>query len=96
MAVKNLLSDKFVLIEWVGENLFSVLPMCFAKDPHQCRVGACMDFKWANPNSRSKKSHKYFKALVLKISSKYIFLDNCQRQLVRHSSILSMPAVYDC
>ena len=71
MAVKpTKIPESFMLIEWMGENLFNVLPLCYAKDPIKCRAGVCMDFKWVDPNTKSKNKSKYFKALVLKISRK--------------------------
>ena len=56
----------FALVEWLGENLFSVVPTVCSKDPAKCKPGVTMDFKWGN--SRTKKE-KYYKTLILKISS---------------------------
>ena len=62
--------ESFALIEWIGENMFNVLPLCDAKDINKCRAGVCTDFKWMDPSTKSKKKSKYFKALILKISRK--------------------------
>ena len=61
--------EKFALVEWLGENLFSVAPLCCSKDPAKCKAGACMDFKWGDRRT-PKKPAKYYKTLILKISGK--------------------------
>ena len=67
--------DTFALLEWLGENLFSVLPLRYAKNPERCKAGACSVFKWNNPRT-PKKPPKLYKVLVLKISSELKVL-NC-------------------
>ena len=62
--------EKFALIEWLGENRYSVLPLCNAKDPSRCKSGTSVDFKWFNP--KGKKPAKYYKALILMISGWFI------------------------
>ena len=61
--------EKFALIEWLGENRFSVLPLCNAKDQTRCKCCSSADFKWINP--KGKKPAKYYKALILMISGWY-------------------------
>ena len=67
MAVPVSSREKFALIEWIGENLYSVVPLCCAKDPVSCKAGCFMKFKWSNPKNR-KVGGKFYKALILKIS----------------------------
>ena len=63
--------EDFALVEWLGENMFSVLPLCCAKEPRSCKAGSCMDFRWYNPESNEPS--KFYKALILKISGESQF-----------------------
>ena len=38
--------ETYELVEWVSENLFSVLPLYCSKNPEKCKAGACSNFKW--------------------------------------------------
>ena len=65
--------ETYALVERIGENLFSVLPLCCSKNPEKCKAGACSNFKWGNPRTPNKPP-RYYKALILKISSRFFFL----------------------
>ena len=58
----------FALVEWLGENLFSVVPIVCSREPKKCKAGITMDFKWANPRT---KKEKFYKTLILKLSSEF-------------------------
>ena len=76
MAVRVFSRVKFALIDWIGENLYSVVPLCCAKDPVSCKAGCFMKFKWSNLKNR-KAGGKFYKALILKISgnlTKYMLI----------------------
>ena len=58
--------EKPALIKWLGENRFSILPLCHARDQTQCKCVSSADFKWINP--KGNRPDKYYNALILMIS----------------------------
>ena len=74
----------FALVEWLGENLFSVVPTVCSKDPAKCKPGVTMDFKWGN--SRTKMI--YYKTLILKISSELFVYCVCVPRRVYYRDCL--------